>query len=579
MAKKPVQSNSTTKLWVKIVCGIMGFLMVFGVLTMLLSTIRSVATENDHLDPRADQQITVGLYCNENAVQSYTLQSDQGFQVKGTSSDLSVKLSHSEIIATLDGNLYRVGNQLSTQQVGVATVGGYHIEISNFTFSDLGIDSDHDNPVFIRPGNTGIASDGYKPSNVQDYIDILSTNSTFKALNLPAFVYYDSQDKCYIRVGEFFTENEATEVLNQLRKTITLTARIVSPDENNLTILANDYTILCELAGRNQSYQLSSTNDHFMQDDSGRTFSGNILLSRQSDQTNNGLNVVNQVSLESYIAALLPSEVADTWNSEVLKTMAVVLRTEITRKLESHASEGYDICCESHCHEYIGGAPATDTILKAVTDTAGQILTHEDQAIYTPYAMSIGSSTISAKDAFGKEIPYLPSVYTPWENSNVWTAEFAPYELYQLLSSNGYSEIQGNIVAVEIKTRANNSDYVTEISFTDLFDHTITVQGSEAIRILFAGKLPSACFDVGMAGETITRTKRVLTGDTLDYTESEETIELNGTYGSFVFIGRGSGCGVGLSINGALALAEKGMTYDEILDCYFCGSVLTGKLN
>ena len=579
MAKKPVQTDSTTKLWVKVVCGIMGFLMVFGVLTMLLSTVRSVATENDHLDPRPDQQISVGLYCNENAVQSYTLQSNQGFQVKGNSSDLAVKLNRSKIIATLDGNLYRVGNQLSTQQVGVATVGGYHIEISNFSFSDLGIDADHDNPVFIRPGNTGIASDGYKPSNVQDYIDILSTNRTFQALNLPAFVYYASQDKCYIRVGEFFTEKEATEVLNQLQKTITLTAQVVSPSENNLTILAEDYSILCELEGKNQSYHLCSTNDHPMQDNSGRTFSGDIILSRQSDLANNGLNVVNQVSLESYIAALLPSEVADTWNGELLKTMAVVLRTEITRKLGCHSADGYDICCESHCHEYVGGAPASDAILKAVTDTAGQILTYEDQAIYTPYAMNVGSSTISAKDAFGKEIPYLPSIYTPWENSKEWTVEFAPYELYQLLSSNGYSEIQGNIVSVEIKARAENSDYVTEICFTDLFDHTVTVQGSEAIRILFAGKLPSACFDVGISGETITRIQRTLTGDALNYTETQETIELKGTYGSFVFVGKGSGCGVGLSINGALTLAEKGMTYDEILDCYFRGSVLTDKLN
>lgn len=579
MAKKPVQTESTTKLWVKVVCGILGFLMIFGILTMLFSTFQSVATENSDLQTRADQQISVGLYCNENAVQSYTLQSEQGFQVNGKPSDLSVKLGASQITAAVDGNLYRVGDQLSTEKVGVATVGGYHIEISNFTFSDLGIDTDHDNPVFIRPGNTGVASDGYTPSNVGDYIDILATNSTFKALNLSSFVYYVSKDKCYIRVGEFYTAEDATMVLNQLRQAMTLTGQVVSPDENTVTLLAEDYTILCELAGKNQTFQLLPQNEGSMRDESGRTFSGNIVLSRLSSASQNGLSIINQVSLETYIAALLPSEVADTWNSELLKTMAVVLRTEITRKLGCHSAEGYDICCESHCHEYIGGAPATDAIMKAVNDTAGQILTYEDRAIYTPYSMEVGSGTISAQEAFGKELPYLPAIYTPWENSNDWTVEFAPFELYQLLSAAGYDEIQGNIVSVEIKSRATNSDYVSEISFTDLFDTTVTVQGSEAIRILFAGKIPSACFDVGVAGDKITRTKRTLTGNDLGFVESDETLTLSGTYGSFVFVGRGNGCGVGLSITGALALAEKGMAYDAILECYFPGAVLTGKQN
>lgn len=579
MAKKPVQTESTTKLWVKVVCGILGFLMIFGILTMLFSTLQSIATVNNHLQTREDQQISVGLYCNENAVQSYTLQSPKGIQVSSYPSDLSLKLSNSHITAAVDDNLYRVGTQLSTENTGVATVGGYHIQISYFAFSDLGIDSDHDNPVFIRPGNAGVASDGYTPAIVEDYIDLLATNSTFKALNLPAFVYYVSKDKCYIRVGEFYNADDADAVLQQLQNAMTLTGEVVAPSEDTVTLLANDFTILCELAGKDQTFHLRSQDDQLIRDESGRAFDGSITVSRPQNAVEHGLSITNQVSLETYIAALLPSEVADTWNPEMLKTMAVVLRTEITRKLGCHAAEGFDICDQSHCHTYIGGAAVSDSIKQAVEETAGQILAFEDRPIYTPYSMANGSGTIAAIDAFGKEFPYLPAIYTPWEETPDWTVEFTPFELYQLLIAAGYSDIQGNIVSIEIKARADGSDYVSELAFTDLFDTTVTVEGSEAIRILFAGKLPSTCFVAGQSGQTVNRIKRTISDDQLSFTESEEAITLTGTYGSFVFVGKGSGCGVGLSISGALALAEMGKTYDEILGCYFPGAVLTDKDN
>lgn len=576
MAKKPA-SNNSAQMWVRIVCGIMGFLMVFGVLVMLISTLQSAAVENGDLQARPDQQISVGLYCNENAVQSYTVLAEQGIQVIGQKSGISVELDSSKLIAAVDNNLYRTGNELSAESGGIATVGGYHIEISYFAFSDLGIDTDHDNPVYIRPGNTGGSTDGYAPANVDEYIELLSDDSTFNALNLPTFPYYATAQKCYIRIGNFFTAEEAEDVLVQLARTMTLNAKVVSPDDDTITLLSEDWSILCELAGQGESFRIAPRGGVGLREENGRIFSGNIVLSRPSDAYRNGISVVNQLSLEAYVAALLPSAVSSTWSSELLKTMAVVLRTDITRKLGCHAADGYDICGESHCHVYIGGNPASDRVTQAVEDTAGQILTYEDQPIYAPYSMENGNGTISAKDAFGKDIPYLPATYTPWEASTDWTVEFTPYELYQLLNSAGYDEITGNIASIRVNGHAPGSDYVNSISFTDLFGSTVTVNGSEAIRILFAGRLPSTCFVAGRSGDSVTYTARTLSESGLDYTESSENLTLGGTYGSFVFVGSGNGCGVGLSVMGARALAERGMTYEEILACYFPGTVLTGK--
>ena len=569
MGKRPVQGDPTTKLWVKIVCGFLGFMMVFGILVMVFSAFQSSAIESESSVAVPDQQISVGLYCNENAVQSYALTAENGFTVAVGSTALSVSLPSPQITATVDNNLYRVGSNLYTESGGIATVGGYHIEISYFTFADLGIDTDHDNPVFIRPGNSVGTTDGYAPSTVHEYIEMLSDDNTFKALSLYAFPYYASAQKCYIRVGSFFTRQEAEEVLAQLERTIAITAKIAEPGQDTISILGEDYSILCELYGKDQDLYVSTLQSKGMRSIGGPAYDGTIQISSYNGSGRQRLNIVNRLSLETYISILLPSEVYSGWNIELLKSMAVLLRTEITRKLGSHAKEGYDLCAESHCHTYIGAAEVSQPILDAVSETAGQILTYEGELIYTPYSMTVGSGTLSSADAFGTYLPYLSGIYTPWEEAEDWTVEFTPYELYRLLNGSGYGQISGNIASVTVNCYAEHSDYVNSITFTDLFGNAATIEGSEAIRLLFGGKLPSTCFVVGLAGETAERPMRKLSGSSLDYTESVETITLSGTYGSFVFCGRGSGCGVGFSVMGAKKLAEMGLDYKQILLTYF----------
>lgn len=576
MAKKQDNSN-TAKLWVKIVCGILGFLMVFGVLVMLISSLQSAAVESGDMTTTVpDRQISVGLYCNENAVQSYALYAKDGVKITDASGGLSAMLDVSRVIAAVDGNLYRSGGTLTTASGGIAAVGGYHIEISYFTFADLGIDTDHDNPVFIRPGSSAGTTDGYSPANVYDYIALLGDDSSFKAFGMPAFPYYVSADKCYIRVGNFFTKEEAEAALLQLSRTMTLNAEIAEPEDNALTLLCDDYSVLCELSGAGAPYAISSANG-VLKEEGGRVYSGSISVSRTNDADVAGMSIINHVSLEDYVAMLISSEISSEWDSELLKSMAVLLRTELVRKLGRHNAEGFDLCADEHCHNYLGATPVLERVNDAVQATDGQILLYEDKPIFTPYSMENGSGTLSASDAFGKDLPYLSSTYTPWETAAEWTVEFTPYELCRILQSAGYSEITGNITSVVVNSCAESSDYVSSITFTDLFGASVTVEGCETIRLLFAGRLPSVCFVAGAVGDSVTRKTRTLSGNGIDYTESEETITLNGTYGSFVFVGSGSGCGVGFSISGARALAEMGYSYSEILLIYFPETTLSAK--
>lgn len=579
MANKRKNGNETP-IWVRIICGALGVLMILGVVFMVLPvSSRSIAFAAENEPPieelPTDDLISVGLHCESEAVISFSVNSDDGFELayRKTNGKLDQLLTYpaGELALAIDDNLYRYGSGLTTENLGIAAMGGYHIEISYFTFSELGLD-DRDNPVYIEPGTSTVVSDGYTRTSVYDYIELLASIGDVKALDQPIFPYF-ADGKTYIRLGSYFTKNEAEAALFVLEKSLTMKASVVSPSNKTLTVLDSvTWTPVCELSTDNSMLQLSPKKDIPFEDNAGHSYRGSLLFDRASRSYGARLQVINRLPLEEYVAALLAYEVSAQENAELLRAMAVVLRTEAIRHSDAHEASGYDVCIDSHCHRYSGGTAEASSIRKAVLETAGMILTYNGKAIYTPYTTESGSTTISSEDAFGKKLEYLPALVTPWEDTeltNRWSVELTPYEFYILLTKAGFDEIKGNIQTVTIKKKAENSDYVTEIEMTDHFGNSVTLSGSEQIRSFFGGLLPSNNFVVGKAGEEVTVTNRVLSGVELEYTESTERLLLEGTYDSFVFSGRGVGAGVGLSISGARELGKMGYTYDRILAIYY----------
>lgn len=580
------KNGNETPLWIRIVCCALGILMILSIVVMAISYMgMSVvyAAENETTDLGSistDTMISVGLHTEKEAVPSFSLQSKDGFKLAFRKSESSleelVSYPSGGLTVAIDGNLYRYGDALTTENLGIAAVGGYHIQISYFTFSELGID-DRDNPVYIDPGVATEITDGYDRDTVQDHIDLLASVAEVAALNQPIFPYYTNK-KTYIRLGSYYSKEDAENALSALEKALTVQAKVVSPSDEALTVLDSaTWMPVCEMSTEQYMLSLTPSTDVAFTDAAGRSYRGSLLFDRVDDAIGGLMQVVNRLPLEEYVAALLTYEISSDENEELLKSMAVVLRTEAIRHTGEHKEDGYDVCSDSHCHRFTGSMAEASSIRKAVLETAGEILTFGSKAIYTPYTAESGSSTLSSEDAFGKNVSYLPSLITPWEGSDSserWTVELSPYDLYQLLNVAGVAEIKGNISSVTVLNKATDSDYVTELSFTDQFGNSVTVSGSEEIRSLFGGLLPSTNFVVGKSGDEVTVIKRTLNGAELGYIESNETIELEGTYDSFVFSGRGVGTGVGLSISGARSLSEMGYTYDRILEIYYPGTKL-----
>lgn len=581
MSNKRKKRNDTP-LWIRIVCGILGVLMVLGVFFMALPYMgQSFAYAQEETPPAVevfptDVMISVGLHCDSEAVVSFTVKSNDSISLSYRKSDSRSEELFSypagELTAAIDANLYRYGTGLTTENLGIAAMGGYHIQISYYTFSELGVD-DRDNPVYIEPGVATTITDGYDRDTVNDYMTLLDSVSAVQSMGQPMFPYYTA-NKTYIRLGGYYTAEEAEAALSALENELTLKAEVVSPSDDVLTIFDSvTWTPVCELSTEQYMLCMAPENDIPFTDPAGHSYRGSLLFDGVDEESGALMQVINRLPLEEYVAALLSYEVSADENEELLKAMAVILRTEAIRHTNAHSTSGYDVCSDSHCHIFTGSMANAASIRKAVLETAGEILTYGGKPIYTPFTTMSGSSTISSEDAFDKSMAYLPALITPWEealeNSSRWSIELTPYELYRLLSEVGYAQIKGNIASVVILNKADGSDYVTELSFTDHFGNSVTVSGSEQIRTLFGGLIPSTNFVVGKAGEEVSVIHRTMNGEGLDYTESSETLMLVGTYDSFIFNGVGVGCGVGFSIGGGRSLCKMGYTYDQILGIYY----------
>lgn len=260
-----------------------------------------------------------------------------------------------------------------------------------------------------------------------------------------------------------------------------------------------------------------------------------------------------QISLEDYITGVVAAEISPDFPVEAIKAQAVAARTYAVYKMRAGRSDTHpdaDVCDDfHHCAAY---TPLTEkaaswgdnsenyqnTILQAVNDTKGLIVTYENQPIIAVFSAASGDMTESAKDVWGSDIHYL--------------------------------------VSVESKGGDACSKYKETITFT-----------ADEFRNIIQKAIPSA--DLTGKPETwFTNSERSSAGGIktvklgsvqVTGTDLRETLGLNSTNftvstseDSISFHTIGYGHGVGLSQYGAKYLAEQGQTYDQILTHYYTGT-------
>ena len=300
-------------------------------------------------------------------------------------------------------------------------------------------------------------------------------------------------------------------------------------------------------------------------------------------QREDGLLIVNELDLETYLRYVVPSEMPSSYEKEALKAQAVCARTYAYAAISEKAWEAYhadvDDSVESQVYHNVEAQPETDA---AVAETEGKIITCGGKPIQAYFfSTSCGKTSTDEVWNTAQAADYLKSVTVGEEKLEPETEEaFASFikkrDSTSLEAEDGWYRWQVTLPADVLSERAA-AQKIGEITKIEVLQRseggaaeTVRIEGTKGsmeidgeyqIRKFLSVKecpiqkndgtvsremelLPSACFTVvpEKEGETVT---------------------------AFVFYGGGYGHGVGMSQNGAQHLAEQGKTYEEILAYFY----------
>lgn len=151
------------------------------------------------------------------------------------------------------------------------------------------------------------------------------------------------------------------------------------------------------------------------------SYAGNYIGDLVIRSVGEKLLPVLETDLESYVRGVLHSEVPASYGIEALKSQAILARTYGLHPRIDHSNDHYQVCDSYMCCQAFNGISSSlsHEQMKAISDTAGQILTYQDKPILALFSACAGGCTEDYANCFSDpktnqfpapEIPYLKSV-------------------------------------------------------------------------------------------------------------------------------------------------------------------------
>ena len=290
-----------------------------------------------------------------------------------------------------------------------------------------------------------------------------------------------------------------------------------------------------------------------------------------------GMTVVNQLDLESYLYAVVPSEMSAKWPAAALETQAIAARTYALANIGRFAERGFDMLGTVSSQAYNGVRTEYPSTTKAVNNTRGQILTHEGKPIGAFFSANSGGFSESSLSVWRFDRSYLRAT---------------PDKLLQEHKAPLYPEALASWLNERPLTYSSQPGYFAQSAFR--WVHWVTREDLDArlseynlghiVSVTTAGRgLSGRVEQVRVRGTT---GERVIRGDAIrgklgglrsNLFVIEPKLGADGLPEAFFLTGGGWGHGVGLDQTAAAGMASKGCGYQEILDHYYPGAQLTKK--
>ena len=336
----------------------------------------------------------------------------------------------------------------------------------------------------------------------------------------------------------------------------------------------------------------------------------------------NSVCAVNELPVERYLESVISSEMSATSSLELLKAHAVISRSwllvqmqnrrkgETTAHVAASEIQGngelirwydredhtlFDVCADDHCQRYQGITKETSAhVAEAIRQTAGQVLTDEDEICDARFSKCCGGETeefqycwenlrkpylVALRDAPQQEaldltveanadrwIRSSPESFCNTRDAKVlsqvlnnydqetsdfyrWRVEYTQQQVQQLLTEK--LGIDFGAVVDLIPVERGTSGRLSKLRIVGEKLTLVIGKELEIRRALSKSHLYSSAFVV----------------DALDRNEQ-------GVPKRFALIGAGWGHGVGLCQIGAAVMGERGYSYKEILLHYYPGAII-----
>jgi SpoIID/LytB domain protein len=140
----------------------------------------------------------------------------------------------------------------------------------------------------------------------------------------------------------------------------------------------------------------------------GASYRGTLRLAKPSPDARSR-DTVNVLSLDAYVKGVVPYEMPASWSRQALRAQAVAARTYAAWERSQDPDRYYQICDTTSCQVYGGVSGEQPSSNRAVTATAGKILTYRGSPAFTQFASSSGGWTSSGG------VRYLPAKRDPWD--------------------------------------------------------------------------------------------------------------------------------------------------------------------
>jgi len=275
------------------------------------------------------------------------------------------------------------------------------------------------------------------------------------------------------------------------------------------------------------------------------------------------LLVLNIVYVEDYLKGVVPAEIGKLSEEEIeaLKAQAVAARTYSLSRLGQYENLGYDLEASVVDQIYTGAEGENPLVNEAIKDTKGKVLVFGEKLIHAYYHANCGGKTEYIERVWDKpKESYLISVddddFCSWAKNYSWEETWSKEELERnislyldslaLLPHYGF----GNLVDLIIKERSPSGRIEVLEVVTDSGTYKINrdkirwalKRGSDPNLIL-----PSTLFDLEIER---------------GFDNSIQWVTAKG---------HGNGHGVGMCQTGAIGMARKGYSYEDILTHYYPG--------